>query len=138
MLSTFIHPRSRGVCRETCTKFRRIDCRSFLSERNTSSSRSYIRARRRRQCMPVHVYTHLRSYTHAEVHARAEVYTTLHVYTSLYSRLDEISVSSIRRRVLREFKIPLTTPRYPDTRYKSYCARAGTHTPARTFSLTPT
>lgn len=52
----------------------------------------------------------------------------------VYSKLDEISVSSIRHRVLREFKIPLTTPRRPDTRYKSHvveAARGHTHSLSR-------
>lgn len=119
MLFTFIQP-SRGVCRETCTTFHRIDCQSFLSERSVSWCRS---------CRSVRVC--------ASTYAIAHTYQCVHVYRSEIPWRN-FSIVDTHHRVLREFKIPLTTPsRYPDIRYKSHIlvsVRTDIHRYTRTYT----
>jgi len=103
MLSTFIHP-SRGVCRETCTKFRRIDCQSFLSERNVS--------------FDVHLYSSPQECACSRTQSHA--HTCKCVYVHRFETWRNFSIVDTHRRVLKEFKIPLTTPRHPNIRYKSH------------------
>lgn len=100
-LSTFIHP-GCGVCRETCAKFYGIDCRSFLSERNTLRYRSCSSSGEYRVSVCV---------------CTSSVYVLAHATVTRFVTGIDTSVRDLtkfqycrywRCRVLKEFKILLT------------------------------